>query len=228
MAEPTPRSPSSVPQLFITWMDAAEDIQDQVNRWIATSYAPALVKAGFLSAHIYYQERGKQRYCNIFEIPDVTVFDSPEHEAVLAAQAPFRDLLARIERRSYSVYDQQLDPSPGDGFAVALAAPALCVSRFDINGGEDSVAPFTREALDAATGTSWHTRIARQKVRHPRAISTDPPWILITACPSLDAARHAADYHSELLGRDSSRVIMRSTDAALGHQLTCWSTRGWV
>jgi hypothetical protein len=218
-----------LPTIYTARSDVDPAHLGRVEEWYARRHAPDLIRAGFLSAQVYYSEVGAPLVCNLYEIPGPELFLTQAYRDVAANDAEGPGVIALLTSRSNTVYDQVLTvsgPGPDRGAAAGpagVAGPWLTTLRFDLPDGDEGRLLEWYEAREfpRLRGRPGFRagRLCRRGPPHPTAPSHDPRWLAVAewdgraealadGAASDATARHEAAFAGRL-GRPAYNVGRR-------------------
>ena len=191
------------PLLYVVRMDVLPDYLGEFVKWYDTRHAPDLIGTGFLSCSAYHSRVGGPFICNVYEVPDATIFASDAYVQVRKDDRQLMDeVIPRISNHSNTIYQQELIVG-NDGAILhgtgtrprrhaAVAAPVVSTLMFDCPG--ERVAALREwfagvEVLRQSRLPGFlRARLARQAGKHPLFPSRKPEWIVLTEWASLSEA----------------------------------------
>lgn len=231
-----------LPLLYIVRMDVEPDYLDEFVKWYDTRHGPDLIDAGFHSCNAYHCVDGEPLICNVYEVPSLSVFSSPEYESVRENDVQLmEEVLHKISNHSNTVYEQKAmigvppeaaSPDTKPSRSGAVCAPVVSTVRFDAEGESGPIDWFQSKesALLMEQQDFLRARLSRQCGKHPMFPSSQPDWFVLMEWASLDAARAHAS-HAETVERYRQIEGVRAETVqynVAGLSATLLNTNNWV
>lgn len=170
---------SEQPTLYLMCANVTSDYQWFIE-WMRRRHCPDVMALGYWSASAYRARTGRQNLWDIYEIPDIDVFETPEYQQVSLNDPDTPRVMSLFTHRSVSLYDQI---SIVDRHSYTSTSPfrsrVISAMRFDATEADVERFVARQETLikdiDGLTGA----RLCRLSERqHPKWPSTEPEYLL--------------------------------------------------